>query len=187
MEPVQRRLGRRPDGAAVDQAGAGEPVKRCHRDVVAYRARQEEPVRLSIFRNISNATTHRVADARQADWTAANFDAAVVGRKDSGKRVLASSLRRAPRSPVRPRISPKRKVRSTSANSPRRPRPRASTAISPGLPGVSVYAASSRPTMSCTTASADVRAAGRVLILRPSRSTVIWSATWKTSPNLWLT
>ena len=44
----------------------------------------------------------------------------------------ASSVRPAPTSPARPRISPRRSVRSTSANSPSRVSPRTSRATSPG-------------------------------------------------------
>ena len=103
------------------------------------------------------------------------------------KMLCATSVRPAPTNPARPTISPRRSSNDTSEKTPRRVRPSTRRTTSPTCASCFGNSASSeRPTISRTISPCESSAASRVVMWRPSRSTVTTSAIASTSSSLWL-
>ena len=102
--------------------------------------------------------------------------------------VRASSVRPEPSRPTTPRTSPLRKVKLTSANSPRRDRPVTSSSGSAAdMSRATIGCSISTPVISLTMRRWSTSATGQVPTLRPSRSTVTRSAIFTTSSSRWET
>ena len=165
------RAARRNSRADIKQATAHELRERRERHVLRHRHDEREALAAAILGEKRDAVTDGVARPRECHRRAADADFAGAGGA-APKMVSSSSVRPAPTSPVRTRISPRRRAERDVGEFVRaRPSPAAPAASrrAPSVvPDARRAAARSRPVMSGHHLAAVERAGGKC----PDRSAV---------------